>query len=84
MTITIRDKHTVELIRRIGSKTGEGPAEIVRRLAEREIAGQAVPISEEKARRTDAIMRITSKYAPIPAPSTLDVMRDIDEINRVD
>ena len=36
MAITIRNKTTEELIRKIGRRTGEGPSAVVRRLAERE------------------------------------------------
>lgn len=36
MAITIRNKTTEELIRKIGRRTGEGPSAVVRRLAENE------------------------------------------------
>lgn len=36
MAITIRNKATEELIRKIGRRTGEGPSAVVRRLAEHE------------------------------------------------
>jgi hypothetical protein len=36
MAITIRNKTTEELIRKIGRRTGEGPSAVIRRLVERE------------------------------------------------
>lgn len=36
MAITIRNKTTEELIRKIGRRTGEGPSAVVARLVERE------------------------------------------------
>jgi len=40
MAIVIDDKHTVDLIRKIGRRTGEGPLDVVRRLAESEASLQ--------------------------------------------
>lgn len=42
MAITIRNKTTEELIRKIGRRTGEGPSAVVRRLVTAEAKGEAV------------------------------------------
>ena len=64
MAITIRNKTTEELIRKIGQHTGEGPSAVVRRLAEREAGGmkeQKVP-EEEVQRRLALFEELREKY----------------------
>jgi hypothetical protein len=53
MAITIRNKTTEELIRKIGRRTGEGPSAVVRRLAEREAGTHATasPVPAEIVKR---------------------------------
>jgi hypothetical protein len=51
VAITIRNKVTEQLIRKIGRRTGEGPSAVIRRLAEREAANDAGMVSEEEVER---------------------------------
>jgi len=44
VAITIRNKTTEELIRKIGRRTGEGPSAVVRRLAENENSNLETPV----------------------------------------
>ncbi len=79
MAITIRNKTTEELIRKIGRRTGEGPSAVVRRLAEREAAGQIDRVSEEELERRLEFMReLHEKYPPPdPKPSWDEIQRDV-------
>ena len=84
MAITIRNKQTEELIRKIGQRTGEGPSAIVRRLAEKEAARQpAQPDPQEIARRMKAIEELSRKCRPDPKPSWNEFQQEIDEINEI-
>lgn len=65
MAITIRNKTTEELIRKIGRRTGEGPSAVVRRLVAREAAGQDGAVPEEEVRQRLAYFEaIRRKYPP--------------------
>ena len=69
MAITIRNKETEELIRKIGRRTGEGPSAVVARLVKAEASGrndQAVP--EEEVRRRLALFEELSKQYPYTGP----------------
>jgi hypothetical protein len=83
MAITIRNKTTEELIRKIGRRTGEGPSAVVRRLVEREASNQndqKVP-EEEVQRRLRFMHELREKYPPPdPKPSWEDIQRDIDAL----
>lgn len=85
MAITIRNKTTEELIRKIGRRTGEGPSAVVRRLAERE-AGAGGPneqkVPEEEVRRRIALFEeLRRKYPPPdPAPMWEEVEREMDSL----
>lgn len=81
MAITIRNKETEELIRRIGRRTGEGPSAVVRRLAENENAGaeQNKVSAKEAARRLKLFEELREKYPPPhPKPTWKEIE---DEIN---
>lgn len=82
MAITIRNKATEELIRKIGRRTGEGPSAVVRRLAEREAVGQDNAVPEEEVQRRLAFMRdLHEKYPPPdPKPTWEEIERDIDAL----
>jgi len=66
VAITIRNKTTEELIRKIGRRTGEGPSAVVRRLAEREVGvndnSDGVP-DHIVAERMERVERLTEKYS---------------------
>lgn len=67
MAITIRNKTTEELIRKIGRRTGEGPSAVVRRLAENENREQSIEVvSEEEIQRRLAVFDELAKRFPPP------------------
>ena len=68
MAITIRNKETEELIRRIGRRTGEGPSAVIRRLAEKEAGQQPACVPEEEVRRRIAEFEAIAKEFPPPDP----------------
>lgn len=82
MAITIRNKTTEELIRRIGRRTGEGPSAVVARLVEREATGHEQTIPEDEVRRRLDFMReLREKYPPPdPKPAREDIERDTDAL----
>lgn len=82
MAITIRNKTTEELIRKIGRRTGEGPSAVVRRLAEREASDHKKPVPEEEVQRRLQFMReLHEKYPPPdPKPSWEEIERDMDAL----
>jgi hypothetical protein len=70
MAITIRNKQTEELIRKIGRRTGEGPSAVIARLVKAEASGrndQKVP--EEEVRRRLALFEELSKKYPHTGPA---------------
>ncbi|MCV0393822.1 MAG: type II toxin-antitoxin system VapB family antitoxin [Rhizobiaceae bacterium] len=81
MAITIRNKATEELIRRIGRRTGEGPSAVIRRLAAAEAAKASEPeVSEEVIkRRIERFEEIARRYPPPdPKPGWDEVQADMD------
>lgn len=83
MAITIRNKMTEELIRKIGHHTGEGPSAVVRRLAEREAGGlkeQKVP--EEEVQRRLALFEELRKKYPYTGPKMTwaEIEEEMDSI----
>ena len=80
MAITIRNKTTEELIRKIGRRTGEGPSAVISRLVAREAAGEndTVP-PEEVKRRMARFEELAELYPPRgPAPTWPEVEREIE------
>ena len=83
MAITIRNKETEELIRKIGRRTGEGPSAVVRRLATAEALSQnEKKVSEEEVRRRLKFMhQLREKYPPPdPKPTWEEVERERDAL----
>jgi hypothetical protein len=83
MAITIRNKTTEELIRKIGRRTGEGPSAVVHRLVAAEALGQTEQkVSEEEIRRRIQFMReLREKYPPPdPRPTWEEVERERDAL----
>jgi hypothetical protein len=83
MAITIRNKTTEELIRKIGRRTGEGPSAVVRRLAAAEALSQnEQKVSEEEVGRRIQFMRqLREKYPPPdPKPTWEEVERERDAL----
>ena len=64
MAITIRNKETEELIRRIGRRTGEGPSAVIRRLAENENKHTGTVPPDEVARRLKVFEDLRRQYPP--------------------
>lgn len=83
MAITIRNKTTEELIRKIGRRTGEGPSAIVTRLVKAEFAGRngrKVP-EEEVRRRMEEFEALARKFPPPhPAVAWEEMERDVDAL----
>jgi hypothetical protein len=83
VAITIRNKTTEELIRKIGSRTGEGPSAVIRRLAENENRQQPQRVSEDEVkRRVRAMEELAEKYRDPDAPkrSWQQIEREMDSI----
>lgn len=82
MAITIRNKQTEELIRRIGRRNGEGPSAVIRRLAEREAAAEDSPVPEEEVeRRLKRFEELARKYPPSgPKMTWKEVEKEMDSI----
>lgn len=82
MAITIRNKATENLIRKIGSRTGEGPTAVIRRLAEKEEGRNLPGVPEaEVQRRIAEFEAIARKFPPPdPKPSWAEIEREMDEI----
>ncbi len=82
MAITIRNKETEELIRRIGRRTGEGPSAVIRRLAERELVQPPASVSDAEVRRRLAFMADLRKRYPPPddGASWADLEEEMDSI----
>jgi hypothetical protein len=83
VAITIRNKQTEELIRKIGRRTGEGPSAVVARLVEAEAKnGLAGTVPEEEVRRRIAAFeKLAAKHAPPdPKPSWKEIQREMDAL----
>jgi hypothetical protein len=85
VAITIRNKTTEELIRKIGRRTGEGPSAVVRRLAEREAGinkgSDAVsPETVERRMRELEESRLRHSYPDDPKLSWPEIEKEMDSI----
>ncbi len=85
MAITIRNKTTEELIRKIGRRTGEGPSAVVRRLAEREAGikeGKEAVSPELVKRRMRELeeSRLRHTYPDDPKLSWAEIEKEMDSI----
>lgn len=83
MAITIRNKTTEELIRKIGRRTGEGPSAVIARLVKAEVGGkneQKVP--EEEVRRRMAVFEELRKKYPHTGPKMTwaEIEEEMDSI----
>lgn len=82
MAITIRNKTTEELIRKIGRRTGEGPSAVIGRLVRSEAFGHegAVP-AEEVQRRLRRFEELAQMYPPPdPRPDREEIEREADAL----
>jgi len=82
MAITIRNRDTEELIRRIGRRTGEGPSAVIRRLAQKE-AGELPPgVAEAEVQRRIAEFETIAREfpPPDPKPSWAEIEQEMDAI----
>ncbi|WP_156953273.1 hypothetical protein [Afifella pfennigii] len=81
MAITIRNKETEAMIRRLGRRWGLGPSGVVRRLAEDELGGSA-GVSEGEFQRRMAAWDEIMKLAPPRDPDLTweDVEREMDSL----
>ena len=82
MAITIRNTETEELIHRIGSRTGEGPSAVIRRLAEKEARKHPAGVPEAEVRRRIAEFEAIAKEfpPPDPKPSWAEIEREMDAL----
>ena len=82
MAITIRNKETEAMIRRIGARNGEGPSATVHRLAERALEETpSVAPPEVQAKRRAEFEELWRKYPRRPGdPSFEEAMKQIDSI----
>jgi len=81
MAITIRNKDTEAMIRRIGKRRNEGPSAVVKRLAEQELQRNGEVQQEEYARRMRAFEELAQKYPP-PGPKVpwAEIEREMDAV----
>ena len=82
MAITIRNKTTEELIRKIGRRTGEGPSAIVKRLAQAEVKGEQAVSPDVVKRRIERIrtLRAEHKHPDDPKLTWEEAEREMDAI----
>ena len=83
MAITIRNKTTEELIRKIGRRTGEGPSAVIARLvtAEAKGDGRGRLQDEEIKRRVTVFEELDRKYPDRgPKMSWQEIEREMDSI----
>lgn len=82
MAITIRNKETEELIRRIGQRTGEGPSAVVRRLAHNAVGQSETSVPEtEVQRRLARFEKLRKEYPPPENPvSWAEIQEEMDSI----
>lgn len=82
MAITIRNKTTEDLIRKIGRRTGEGPSAIISRLVAREATGENDTVPPEEVKRRMARFEELAKAFPPrnPVPTKEEVEREIDAL----
>ena len=67
MAITIRNKETEAMIRKIGKRRGEGPSAVIRYLAEKEVCPETQPVSREEIERRIRIFRELEREFPPPS-----------------
>ena len=85
MAITIRNKKTEDLIRKIGRRTGEGPSAVIARLVKAEAdknSNPAPPSPEVVASRMREMEELRQKYrhSDDPKLSWADIEREMDSI----
>jgi hypothetical protein len=83
MPITIRNKTTEELIRKIGRRTGEGPSAVIRRLVTSEAeGGMEGEVPREEFERRMKVFEELRKEFPPPEPKITwaEVEREMDAI----
>ena len=82
MAITIRNKETEAMIRRLGAARGEGPSATIRRLAKEALArAPAVAPPEVQAARRAFFEEFRRNHPkPVGGPTFGEIMDDIDSI----
>lgn len=84
MAITIRNKETEELIRKIGRRTGEGPSAVVFRLVQNEVnqAHRSSVPEEEVQRRIAEMHALRDRYTHPDDPKLTwaEIEREMDSI----
>jgi hypothetical protein len=67
MAITIRNKTTEEMIRKLGRRTGEGPSAVIRRAVEAQLNDPEKAVdADEIARRRKLFAEIQQRLGPKP------------------
>jgi hypothetical protein len=64
MAITIRNKETEDMVRRIGKRWGAGPSAVVKRLAEKELAQNGRVSPPEYAKRMKVFEDLARDFPP--------------------
>lgn len=81
MAITIRNKDTEAMIRRIGKRRNEGPSAVVKRLAEQELLRNGQVSQGEYERRMRVFDELARKYPPSePKVPWSEVEREMDAL----
>jgi hypothetical protein len=82
VAITIRNKTTEDLIRKISRRTGEGPSAVIGRLVRKEALGHEDTLPEEEVqRRLRRFEELAQMYPPPdPRPSREEIEREVDAL----
>ena len=78
MAITIRNRETEDMVRKIGERWGEGPSAVVKRLAKKELAETRSVPADEYARRMQVFDDLAREFPPQdPKPSWEELEADM-------
>lgn len=81
MAITIRNKETEAMIRRLAKRRNEGPSAVIRRLAEDELRREGEVSRDEYMRRMLVFDELARRYPPVdPKVPWSEIEEEIDSI----
>jgi hypothetical protein len=81
MAITIRNKETEAMIRRLAKRRNEGPSAVVRRLAENELQRDGEISRNEYMRRMLVFDELARRYPPLdPKVPWSEIEKEMDSI----
>jgi hypothetical protein len=78
MAITIRNKRTEAMIRKMGERTGEGPSALLNRLLDAELEREAVRTNQEQETRLASSDTLDEAFPP-PSEEEKAEMRKVME-----